>query len=459
MNPNASRRAAFAPSALAALLAWISGISCCIAQGGIEGPERAPVLAPLAAPRSANEQCLLDTLTELGWRIGQGSGDALAIDAGLPCMRSGLDDARAHGDLRLQLPLTQQDAAAREVALEALLEHPASHCAWSMRIGDATRRAVNRLVANTGFRFSALQTGWIGFGLGGAGRDGWERTRSFGRGYRPRDTPSRAIEGFYAADVRAECGVGRQIAQYATLYELFGPKDFDAAFARDEIMIGTFHMLEHGPSVLLGSSAGEFRGDGRGRRAASEGRQAFSGLPGFIVHVFARDTLDDINNQAENFVIYEVSDAAARALAAMGGLDATNVRARELWELSRGLDLTADRVFERLLYQRDASLLAAISPGKHETLRRMQALLDDPVFQGVQVYVHPKGVKPIAYHFARLIDRNPRTPFRIEIGLHNLHTTIYRRWIDQRRQRCTEAASAQTSLPFSPREKVARSAG
>ena len=34
----------------------------------------------------------------------------------------------------------------------------------------ATQRAVDKLVANERFRFSALQTGWIGFGPGGARR-------------------------------------------------------------------------------------------------------------------------------------------------------------------------------------------------------------------------------------------------------------------------------------------------
>ena len=67
----------------------------------------------------------------------------------------------------------------------------------------------------------------------------------------------------------------------------------------------------------------------------------------------------------------------------------------------------------------------------------MDAILADPFFQGFEIYVHPKGVKPVAYHFARLLDRNPRTPFRIELALHNLHTTIYDRWLAQRFEACT----------------------
>lgn len=380
--------------------------------------------------------CATAQLAALGWQVSTSGSDQLEVDPGRPCTRDSLDDALAQGDLRLAIPASPADANALATQLDALLEHPASHCAFSLRLGEATRRAIDRLVANGNFRFSAVQTGWIGFGLSGAARDGWERTRSFGRGYRPVDTPSRAIEGFYAASVRAECGVGRQIAQYAALYELFGALAFDAAFSRDEIMIGTFHMLETGPSVLLGSNAGRFRGDPLGARDATLGRQAFAGRPGYIVHVFDRDTLDDINNQAENFVVYDMSEDATHALLAAGDLGIVNSKARELWELSRQLRLTAPAIHERVLYDGDSSRLPALSAERHEVLERMRRLLDDPIMTGMRIYVHPKAVKPIAYHFIRLLDRNPRTPFRIELSPHNLQTTIYRRWLAQQTPQC-----------------------
>ena len=296
---------------------------------------------------------------------------------------------------------------------------------------QATRRAVDKLVANERFKFSALQTGWIGFGPGGARRDGWQATRSFGRAYIPLQSPSRAIEGLYAGSLRAECGTGRQIAQYATLYELFGAEGFDRAFANEEIVIGTFNQLNASDSVLLGRAAGDFTRDGRAVATSKLGAEAFVGLPGFIFHVFDKSTLDDIHNQAENFVVYEVSEAAAAALRAHGGFEHYNRINREVWELAQPLELTADRIHERLLYERDPALLAAISPEKRAVVERMDALLRDPFYSGFKVYVHPKDVKPVRYHIARLLDRNPRTPFRIELGLHNLHTTIFARWRTQ----------------------------
>ena len=301
---------------------------------------------------------------------------------------------------------------------------------YAEELSAATRRAVDKLVANERFKFSALQTGWIGFGPGGARRDGWQSTRSFGRAFIPRESPSQAIEGLYTGSLRAECGTGRQIAQYATLYELFGPQGFDAAFAKEEIVIGTFNQLNASDSVLLGRKAGEFTRDGRAVKATRSGE--FVGLPGFIFHVFDKSTLDDIHNQAENFVVYEVSDAALAALRRHGGFEHYNRINREVWELAQPLELTADRIFERLLYERDPALRAAISPEKREVIEKMDALLRDPFYAGFEIYVHPKDVKPVRYHIARLLDRNPRTPFRIELGLHNLHTTIYERWAAQR---------------------------
>ncbi len=50
--------------------------------------------------------------------------------------------------------------------------------------------------------------------------------------------------------------------------------------------------------------------------------------------------------------------------------------------------------------------------------------------------MHRKGIKPLGYHVVRLLDRNPRTPFSIDLTLHNLHTTIYQRWLDSRLRAC-----------------------
>lgn len=399
----------------------------------------------------ADSSCQERLLTELGWRFIPAGQDVVEVHGGAPCDRADLAAAHAAGDLVVHWP-SSLDAATRDRALRALLHHPATRCAYGFALGDATRRAVDRLVDNRGFRFSALQVGWIGFGPTGSARDGWEPIAMFGRGYRPRGANSRAIEGFYDGQVRAECGVGRQIAQYATQAELYGMAAFDAEFDADEIVIGTFNRLHPTRSILLGSSAGTFTRDGRARAAAASGRQAFMGLPGFIYHVFDRSTLDDIHNQAENFVVYDVDADAAQALRAHGGLEYYNDRNRAIWGLARTLELPGQRrLFERLLYERDPVLRAGLAADARSRIAQLDAWLADPFYRGFQVYVHKQGVKPVGFHIVRLLDRNPRTPFRIELALHNLHTTLYDRYLTHRLDDCSrEYVDSPTSESTPP---------
>lgn len=384
-------------------------------------------------------------LRDLGWQVEQGAQAQPAVHGGTPCQRGSIAQAQASGDLRLTLPqgftIEQREQLAHE-----LLQQPASVCAYAFRLGDAARTAARRLESNAGYRFSALQTGWVAFGLRGAKAQGWAQFRSFGRGYAPVGSNARAVDAFYAGNVRSECGVGRQIAQIATLRELYGDALFDAEFKLGELSIGTFLTLHDTDSILLGRNAGEFFADGKAVRTAAMGRQAFMGLPGFITHVRDRIYLDDVHNQAENFIITDLSDAAAQALAQHGGFayyDAQNLR---VWELSRRLQMQRSgwRYFERLLHEHDAALRAKLGPEHQATLRQLDALLADPVYRELMIYVHPKGVRPLGYHIVRLLDRNPRTPFSIELTLHNLHTTLYRRWMDARLRACAASTSSPT---------------
>lgn len=383
----------------------------------------------------ASSGCLEALLRGLGWRIETDEAGQARVVEGTPCRRGSLAEAQAAGDLRLVLPARLGPDDRRRLLREAL-DTQASRCAYAFELGDAARRAAARLQGNPGYRFSAVQLGWIGFGLRGARAQGWERFRSFGRGYRPVAGNARAIEAFYSGHVRSDCGVGRQVAQLATLRELYGDAAFDRAFAAPELSIGTFMTLHGTDSILLGRHAGELFADGKAEKTAVLGRQAFMGAPGFIEHVFDRTSLDDINNQAENFVVVDVDAAAAEALAAHGGLRHYDAVNRRIWELARRMPQTGYRRFERLLYERDEDLRAALPPEHQALVASMQALLDDPFYRGFMIYVHPQGVRPIGYHVARLLDRNPRTPYSIDLALHNLHTTLYRRWIDSRLEAC-----------------------
>jgi len=394
------------------------------------------LLASAAAFAADAPDCRTRLLESFGWRFVPTDTQQVSIEAGTPCDRADLAQAQAAGDLVVRVP-AGLDSNARARLDEELLRHPATACAYGFALGDATRRAVDKLVANPGYGFSALQIGWVGFGPTGSRRDGWEPIASFGRGYRPRGSNTRAIEAFYTGHVRAECGVGRQVAQYATQAELYGREGFDAAFDADEIVIGTFNRLHHTRSFLLGSSAGDFTRDGLAVEASRAGRQAFMGLPGFIFHVFDRGKLDDLNNQAENFVVYDVDESAAAALREHGGFEHYNERNRAIWALAKSMPVyRPKRYFERLLFERDPALRTSLPPAAQATLAQLDAQLADPFYRGFRIYVHRQGVKPVGFHIARLLDRNPRTPFRIELALHNLHTTLFERYVDYRLRTC-----------------------
>nr|WP_228885366.1 hypothetical protein [Stenotrophomonas rhizophila] len=393
--------------------------------------------AASAAP-ACGTQALLE---ELGWRIEPTMLATPVVHGGPVCERADLAQAQSAGDLRVQLP-RHWDAAQRAAFLPRLFDDPATVCAYAFKLGQATRRATTRLQDNPGYRFSAVQLGWIGFGVRGASAQGWQRFRSFGRGYQPAAGNSDALQSFYSGKVRSECGVGRQVAQLTTQRELYGDAAFDAAFTPGELSIGTFLTLHQTDSILLGRHAGTFLADGKARQTAQRGRQAFVGAPGFIEHVFDRSYLDDINNQAENFVVVDVSDAAARALRQHQGFAHYDARNRRIWSLARRMPGPGPRRFERLLVERDRALRAQVPAQQQPLLKELDQLLDDPFYQGFLIYVHPHGIRPVGYHIARLLDRNPRTPYAFELGLHNLHTTLYRRWIDTRLGQCDAPPAA-----------------
>ncbi|MBA0401235.1 hypothetical protein D7U83_15455 [Stenotrophomonas maltophilia] len=406
------------------------------------------LLAPAWVAAAPSLDCTQGLLQRLGWRFEEASLTAPQVRGGPVCTRASLADSQAAGDLQVRWPAALP-AAARQALLQQLLDDPATVCAYAFELGAATRRATSALQGNPTFRFSGPQLGWIGFGLQGAPAQGWQRTRSFGRGFVPRAGNSHALQAFYSGAVRAECGVGRQVAQLATQRELYGDAAFDTGFAAEELSIGTFLALHDTDSILLGAHAGDLFADGKAVRTSAMGRQAFVGVPGFIEHVYDKGTLDDLSNQAENFVVVEVGEGAAQALALHAGLAWYDQRNAELWKLAQDIPRIGQRYFERLLFERDPQLRAGLAQRYHAALVRMDQLLDDPFYQQFVIYVHPRGIRPIGYHIVRLLDRNPRTPFSIDLAVHNLHTTLYRRWREAQLRHCA-ATGRPGSLTLDP---------
>ncbi|WP_425414783.1 hypothetical protein [Pseudoxanthomonas dokdonensis] len=424
------------PTVLTAALAWPAALASASNASTSNATATATAAATATPANDDCDGCMQALLQRLGWRIdSQAERGQAMIQAGQPCQRDDLAQAQAAGDLRLSLPRGLTPAQ-RTRALQAALEDPATRCAYMFALAAATARATAALDANPGYRFTALQLGWIGFGWGGARAQGWQGFRSLGRGYQPAAGNARALDAFYHGRVRSECGVGRQIAQLATQRELYGDAAFDDEFSAGELSIGTFLTLHDTDSILLGAHAGEFFGDGKAVKSSRMGRHAFAGVPGFLVHAFDRITLDDVNNQAQNFVIVDVSPAAYASLHQHGGFAYFDQQNARIWTLARQLRDTGIRDFMPLLQSPAADARAGLESDQQQILARMDALLADPFYRGFRIYVHHRGVQPIAYHVVRMLDRNPRTPYTVSLARHNLHTTLYRRWRDRQLHDC-----------------------
>lgn len=399
------------------------------------------LVAALALPfavHAATAQCIERALVDLGWTLHDGP---MHVAAGSPCERDGLADARAHGDLHAWLPADDT----REEALRRLLLDPASGCAFRLRLADATRDAVGALVANERYGFWRVGWRWLAFDRDAAAH--WRPTHSFGRGYVPATTNSAAIGVFARAGAHAECGVGRQVAQYAGFAALFGNDGFDAAFDRDEIVLGTFAKHAGTRSVLLGSGAGALVGDGLGRDAARRGRAALLASPAFLFAV-ERGRVVDIANQAQNGVVIEVEDAAFAALRDAGSLAPANAAALRAWQLSRAIERRGPRWFQRLLGEDDAIAWSLLPDDDRASAQAAREALAHALLDGISLYGHAHGVKPLRWWVARMLDRNPGTPYRFELANHNLDGEIRERWLAWRIALCSGEAltSSRDSL-------------
>src|SRR5687767_11863300 len=98
------------------------------AEAATAGDGAATPIAAEAAPTTAG--CRVEFLRELGWRIAEHASrdDGVAsIHGGAPCRRANLGEALRAGDLVARIP---RDGEARDAAIEALLAHAATRCAY-----------------------------------------------------------------------------------------------------------------------------------------------------------------------------------------------------------------------------------------------------------------------------------------------------------------------------------------
>lgn len=374
------------------------------------------------ASEAVSHDCAANVLAELGWRIE--TAEKTRTDAGAACA--------VGGDLHL--------AMGADFDPRAFLYGRENRCAYGRLLQTATRTAMKKLIANPRFAFQAptgafmeLPGSWKKFG------PRWD-LRTGRMVARPRDDVSKAVEDFYTKPIRAECHTGREILEIAAQYELHGREGFARAFEPKDLQIGApLFLFGLGGSLMYQM---EDHLDLDPRPFVESGPYAWIGLSGRINSVFDRSFLDSPVDAGENFVLTSVSDEAHRILLAdtRGPISTLGRMARTIWEKSRILESPEGR---RALL----TLLNSVERGKPElaseawakvTAEEKDALLSlfesfrSPVLTQITVYVHPLAERNFGQHLARLLRKNPRTPYDFKLFNMQGSERFFRRFVDQR---------------------------
>ena len=388
------------------------------------------VLAEEATARSRLEAVLgpdarieLHVLMGLGWRVVSHPGAGIDVHAGTPCRRTSLRAAQQAGDLQIRVPaaVSAEAATAFAARLPALLDGLASRGAYNLRLAAATDRATGKLMTNVKRgnyifpRFLVFETPfWQLDPPAGT----W--VEQGGGVYRARGAPSKAIEAFYTQRAATECYAGQQVAVFASQYELYGARAFDAAFRPAEIAIG-------GPPAIQATPFGQYTRNDRDYRwralffgpppytkdpgvaLAELGPKAFPGLAGVL-----RNQVRTRTN--ENLLFVSVTPRASEALRTRGGFARVNALMRTAWPASRA-----------------ASQWWMGRGYREQHRRKLKTILDDPLLSEIVIYIHPYGAVPLK---TIVIDKMKRVPTPVELGLyfHGKEDAFFQRYKDYLRR-------------------------
>ena len=425
---------------------------CLIAFGALAFIFGAPnALAQSAASSERlpkNLQCKLKLLRTLGWTIREAPAmREPQITSRAQCDALSAAEVRRSGALAISLPkinsiystaLSERERAAIERAADDALASTASFCAYASRYANAAQRATFKLAKNSGFQFTEFTQGYAGL----LGVYGWQEAQCpSGEGgmqcYVP-SIPSRAYEAIYSyRGASAECATGQQIAQGATLYELFGPS-IDRYFKPSELIVGRWEDVEatsvykFRPANQRSWNQPDIIDDQDGSRRARLGAALLVGSPGALENTGG--ALRDRTYQADNFLIYKTTAAAARFLAQQGGLNATNARLAKFHELAKRIP--RDEIYDI----GDEKQRLKPRPDRSAAWREAAALIQQDLFLSqTLLYVHGAGVVSLAQKTAELHWINPETGYRVRLHGDAGHAEIRARWLRAQISECEAA--------------------
>lgn len=348
---------------------------------GTTGTSSADAFERSLSPSQRAEKALLE---HLGWRfVTDPHASSVVVVGGAPTQRANLASAQAAGDLRVVLPASPSPSDLTRLAqsLGDVADSIPSRGAWQFLVAPAVERATQKLSANAEsgrwvfpqwlfvsaqiFSMAPPKAAWV------KRSSVWAHARS---------APSAAIEAFYADEASTECFVAQTLAAYAIQYEVLGARRFDSIYAPEEIAIGqveAFHKTPLGkdmntppgyPWRALFLRPGDADEDA-GLVLARLGPLAFPGMTGILMDQ------EGSARSNENFTFVSVGQPAVESLIRHGGFKFIGEQSRELLPL------------------RDASRSRFVTGAQLEAWkRRYDAILADPVFTDIRIYIHPYGV-------------------------------------------------------------------
>ncbi len=392
-------------------------------------PPAGPLEDLLNVGATVDERCQLEVLEKLGWQVGEKADSKVAATpAADVCQTGSLEDSVRGGALKLAVDSRASAAEISEIrrSYPSLLAGPQSLCAYKFQVARAVSSAASKLAANGRYVFSKpLQWSFVRMRKGPKpAQRGWERSILPGKTlFYPRHSLSDAVEEFYTGKVQSECAVGLQIAQMATVYELFGKSAFNESFTFAEFPIGTYDRVEKSANIFFGNDA-NLESDSLASGLAREGGMTMVGVAGYLGNVLGESYLDNPPDRGENLLIVSVPPEAARAIADAGSIDAMNAKMRKAWEIVRA---SADPAKESKEIFNDSENTASDSQ-KSATHRAVDAILASPEIAGIQVFVHPLGTHSLRYHVKRLIGANPRTPYALQLYDSPINGEVFSRY-------------------------------
>jgi len=394
--------------------------------------------------RPYSTQCMVKVLKNMGWSFNTESAEN-SFSAPKECVADSL--TKLQPELQINMNPSSNDERALRFNLEMAYMSSGTNCAFQTRLAEAALTATKKLKRNKLYIFTPFWTK-DDIRLGTLKKE-WQQTACYENSVRcfvpTKEKKSKAIEALYGSVFSSDCGVGLELAEYATIKELFGAKAFDTHFTNPEIFVGDIVGLPTSSSFTRGAKADRIL-PANGLSYAKSGYRNFIGVSGYVGSVFNSTFLDDQSNQNENFMIVNISKAASDQFLKNGGLSYYEEYMHKAWELSQKISKEELRVIENLAFgdrlekATDITVQMNLPPesgiGVGPTTIEFLTMLQDPFLNETQIYVHPFGPRNIAWHIARLAQLNPRTPYMLRFYPDVMHRGVLNRWVKSQLDDC-----------------------